>query len=37
LALQEKAVRGDREAQIKWNDSEFQKEYQQAYADGRVK
>jgi len=37
LALQERAVRGDREAQIKWNDSEFQKEYQQAYADGRVK
>jgi hypothetical protein len=37
MDLQVKAQRGDPAARIRWNDPAFQKEYQEAYAEGRVK
>ena len=35
--LQIKAMNGDPSAQARWNDPEFQREYQDAYREGRVK
>jgi hypothetical protein len=35
--LQLRASRGDAVAKLRWNDPVFQKEYQEAYAEGRVK
>jgi hypothetical protein len=37
LSLQERAMRGDNDAKIKWNDPDFQKEYLAAYAEGRIR
>jgi hypothetical protein len=37
LELQTKALQGDASARARWNDPDFQKEYQDAYAEGRVK
>lgn len=37
LDLQARALRGDPEARLKWNDPGFQKEYIDAYREGRIK
>lgn len=37
MELQMRALNGDPAAQVKWNDPEFQREYQLAYAEQRVK
>ena len=37
LSLQERAMKGDQEARLKWNDPAFQSEYLSAYAEGRIR